>query len=140
MTTTPQADGANASSHELQRKLSNRHLQLIAIGGAIGTGLFMGSGKTISLAGPSILIIYMIIGTMFFFLMRALGEILLSNLHYKSFIDMAHDLIGPGAGYYIGWSYWLGWVLVGIADLAAIINYLGFWLPPDMALLPWGRL
>ena len=68
MTTTPQADGANASSHELQRKLSNRHLQLIAIGGAIGTGLFMGSGKTISLAGPSILIIYMIIGTMFFFL------------------------------------------------------------------------
>lgn len=79
MTTTPQADGANASSHELQRKLSNRHLQLIAIGGAIGTGLFMGSGKTISLAGPSILIIYMIIGTMFFFLMRALGEILLSN-------------------------------------------------------------
>lgn len=76
MTTTPQADGANASSHELQRKLSNRHLQLIAIGGAIGTGLFMGSGKTISLAGPSILIIYMIIGTMFFFLMRALGEIL----------------------------------------------------------------
>ena len=60
MTTTPQADGANASSHELQRKLSNRHLQLIAIGGAIGTGLFMGSGKTISLAGPSILIIYML--------------------------------------------------------------------------------
>ena len=97
MTTTLQADGANASSHELQRKLSNRHLQLIAIGGAIGTGLFMGSGKP-SLAGPSILIIYMIIGTMFFFLMRALGEILLSNLHYKSFIDMAHDLIGPGCG------------------------------------------
>jgi len=139
MTTTPQADGANASSHELQRKLSNRHLQLIAIGGAIGTGLFMGSGKTISLAGPSILIIYMIIGTMFFFLMRALGEILLSNLHYKSFIDMAHDLIGPGAGYYIGWSYWRGWVLVGIAGLAAIINYLGFWLPPDMAFTPMGQ-
>jgi len=87
MTTTPQADGANASSHELQRKLSNRHLQLIAIGGAIGTGLFMGSGKTISLAGPSILIIYMIIGTMFFFLMRALGEILLSNLHYICAIE-----------------------------------------------------
>ncbi len=81
------------SSHDLQRKLSNRHLQLIAIGGAIGTGLFMGSGKTISLAGPSILFIYMIIGVMFFFLMRALGELLLANLHYKSFVDMAHDLI-----------------------------------------------
>jgi D-serine/D-alanine/glycine transporter len=114
-------------------------LQLIAIGGAIGTGLFMGSGKTISLAGPSILIIYMIIGAMFFFLMRALGEILLSNLHYKSFIDMAHDLIGPGAGYYIGWSYWLGWILVGIADLAAIINYLNFWLPDGVAFTPMGQ-
>ena len=129
----------SSSPHELQRKLSNRHLQLIAIGGAIGTGLFMGSGKTISLAGPSILIIYMIIGAMFFFLMRALGEILLSNLHYKSFIDMAHDLIGPAAGYYIGWSYWLGWVLVGIADLAAIINYLGFWLPPGETFTPMGQ-
>ena len=91
-------DDTKSSPNELQRKLSNRHLQLIAIGGAIGTGLFMGSGKTISLAGPSILFIYMIIGFMFFFLMRALGEILLSNLHYKSFIDMASDLIGPGAG------------------------------------------
>ena len=106
--TTVREPKAEQATHELQRKLSNRHLQLIAIGGAIGTGLFMGSGKTISLAGPSILLIYMIIGGMFFFLMRALGEILLSNLHYKSFIDMAHDLIGPAAGYYIGWSYWLG--------------------------------
>ena len=100
--TTMRQTQAEQATHELQRKLSNRHLQLIAIGGAIGTGLFMGSGKTISLAGLSILIIYMIIGGMFFFLMRALGEILLSNLHYKSFIDMAHDLIGPAAGYYIG--------------------------------------
>lgn len=136
---TTHQDDVQSSPHELQRKLSNRHLQLIAIGGAIGTGLFMGSGKTISLAGPSILFIYMIIGLMFFFLMRALGEILLSNLHYKSFIDMAHDLIGPGAGYYIGWSYWLGWILVGIADLAAIINYLGFWLPPDVGFTPMGQ-
>ena len=123
-----QSEGEQAPQ-DLQRKLSNRHLQLIAIGGAIGTGLFMGSGKTISLAGPSILFIYMIIGGMFFFLMRALGELLLANLQYKSFVDMAHDLIGPWAGYYLGWTYWLGWVLVGIADLAAVINYLGFWLP-----------
>lgn len=137
--TSSRHDDFHSSPHELQRKLSNRHLQLIAIGGAIGTGLFMGSGKTIALAGPSILFIYMIIGLMFFFLMRALGEILLSNLHYKSFIDMAHDLIGPGAGYYIGWSYWLGWILVGIADLAAIINYLGFWLPPDTTFTPMGQ-
>ncbi|MFW1808242.1 amino acid permease [Acinetobacter ursingii] len=138
MTTVRHSEGEQ-SSHDLQRKLSNRHLQLIAIGGAIGTGLFMGSGKTISLAGPSILFIYMIIGVMFFFLMRALGELLLANLHYKSFVDMAHDLIGPSAGYYMGWTYWLGWVLVGIADLAAIINYLGFWLPDGMSFTPMGQ-
>ncbi|MHC3048538.1 amino acid permease [Acinetobacter nosocomialis] len=135
MTMVHHSDEAGSPDH-LQRKLSNRHLQLIAIGGAIGTGLFMGSGKTISLAGPSILVIYMLIGGMFFFLMRALGELLLANLHYKSFVDMAYDLIGPWAGYYIGWTYWLGWVLVGIADLSAVINYLSFWLPEGASFSP----
>ncbi|EHU1255394.1 amino acid permease, partial [Acinetobacter baumannii] len=135
MTTARHSDTENSPDH-LQRKLSNRHLQLIAIGGAIGTGLFMGSGKTISLAGPSILFIYMIIGGIFFFLMRAMGELLLANLHYKSFVDMAHDLIGPWAGYYLGWTYWLGWVLVGIADLSAVINYLSFWLPDGASFSP----
>ena len=118
--TQPSEDG------ELQQSLSNRHLQLIAIGGAIGTGLFMGSGKTISLAGPSILFIYMIIGLMVFFVMRALGELLLSNLKYKSFIDFSTDLIGPWARYFVGWTYWLCWITIGIADLSAIIYYLQF--------------
>ncbi|RLZ07440.1 amino acid permease [Acinetobacter sp. 2JN-4] len=139
MTVMQQHSEDQHAPNDLQRKLSNRHLQMIAIGGAIGTGLFMGSGKTISLAGPSILFIYIIIGTMFFFLMRGLGELLLANLQYKSFVDMAHDLIGPWAGYYIGWTYWLGWVLVGIADLAAVINYLGFWLPEGISFTPMGQ-
>ena len=121
-----QNTSSTAEKAELQRSLSNRHLQLIAIGGAIGTGLFMGSGKTISLAGPSILIIYMIIGFMVFFVMRALGELLLSNLKYKSFIDSSADLIGPWAGYFVGWTYWLCWITIGIADLSAIIYYLQF--------------
>lgn len=68
------------TEQSLRRNLTNRHIQLIAIGGAIGTGLFMGSGKTISLAGPSIIFVYMIIGFMLFFVMRAMGELLLSNL------------------------------------------------------------
>ena len=118
--------GSPSENGELQRSLSNRHLQLIAIGGAIGTGLFMGSGKTISLAGPSILVIYMIIGFMVFLVMRALGELLLSNLQYKSFIDFSTDLIGPWAGYFVGWTYWLCWITIGIADLSAIIYYLQF--------------
>jgi D-serine/D-alanine/glycine transporter len=80
--------GQNREPH-LARGLGNRHIQLLAIGGAIGTGLFMGSGKTISLAGPSVIFVYMIIGFMLFFVMRAMGELLLSNLNYKSFSDFA---------------------------------------------------
>ena len=121
---------------ELKRSLSNRHIQLIAIGGAIGTGLFMGSGKTISLAGPSIIFVYMIIGFMLFFVMRAMGELLLSNLKYKSFIDFATDLLGPMAGYFTGWTYWFCWVVTGIADVIAISGYTQFWFPDIPLWLP----
>ncbi|EMY34728.1 D-serine/D-alanine/glycine transporter CycA [Arthrobacter crystallopoietes BAB-32] len=107
----------------LERQLSNRHIQLIAIGGAIGTGLFMGSGKTISAAGPSVIFVYMIIGFMLFFVMRAMGELLLSNLNYKSFSDFAADLLGPWAGFFTGWTYWFCWVVTGIADVIAIAGY-----------------
>lgn len=113
----------------LSRNLSNRHLQLIAIGGAIGTGLFMGSGKTISLAGPSILLVYALIGAMLFFVMRALGELLLSNLNYRSFADFAGDLLGPWATFFTGWTYWLCWVVTGVADVVAISGYVSFWFP-----------
>ncbi len=107
----------------LRRALSNRHIQLLAIGGAIGTGLFMGSGKTISVAGPSVIFVYMIIGFMLFFVMRAMGELLLSNLKYKSFSDFASDLLGPWAGFFTGWTYWFCWVVTGVADVIAIAGY-----------------
>ncbi|QBJ32649.1 D-serine/D-alanine/glycine transporter [Hafnia alvei] len=122
------ASPAKREEH-LRRNLTNRHIQLIAIGGAIGTGLFMGSGKTISLAGPSIIFVYMIIGFMLFFVMRAMGELLLSNLEYKSFSDFAADLLGPWAGYFTGWTYWFCWVVTGIADVVAITAYAQFWFP-----------
>ncbi|WP_423932766.1 D-serine/D-alanine/glycine transporter [Comamonas sp. 23] len=121
--------GASPGTDDLQRNLSNRHIQLIAIGGAIGTGLFMGSGKTISLAGPSIVLVYAIIGIMLFFVMRAMGELLLSNLHYKSFIDFSDDLLGPWAGFFTGWTYWFCWIITGIADVIAISAYAQFWWP-----------
>lgn len=121
---------------ELSRGLSNRHLQLIAIGGAIGTGLFMGSGKTISLAGPSVLIVYATIGFMLFFVMRAMGELLLSNLKYKSFRDAVSDLLGPGAGFVIGWTYWFCWVVTGIADVVVIAGYVAFWWQDLPAWIP----
>nr|WP_314483482.1 D-serine/D-alanine/glycine transporter [uncultured Pseudomonas sp.] len=129
MKDAPLAPHSDGDEPELKRSLSNRHIQLIAIGGAIGTGLFMGSGKTISLAGPSIIFVYMIIGFMLFFVMRAMGELLLSNLNYKSFIDFSTDLLGPMAGYFTGWTYWFCWIVTGIADVIAISGYTQFWFP-----------
>ena len=129
MTRSNSQDHPSADGQDLQRSLSNRHIQLIAIGGAIGTGLFMGSGKTISLAGPSVIWVYLIIGFMLFFVMRAMGELLLSDLRYKSFIDFSADLLGPWAGFFTGWTYWFCWIITGIADVIAIAAYTQFWWP-----------
>ncbi len=123
---------------ELERGLSNRHIQLIALGGAIGTGLFMGAGKTIHLAGPSILLVYSIIGIMLFFVMRALGEVLLSNLKYRSFNDIAGDLLGENAAFFTGWTYWFCWITMGTANVIAVVSYTQFWWPSVPIWLPSG--
>ena len=128
---TGTAPTGHVEEPHLARELGNRHIQMIAIGGAIGTGLFMGSGKTIFLAGPAVLFVYMIIGFMLFFVMRAMGEILLSNLDYKSFGDFAGDILGPWAGFFTSWSYWFYWVVVGVADVVAITGYVR-WFSPDV--------
>ncbi len=117
-----------AEQDQLRRSLSNRHIQLIAIGGAIGTGLFMGSGRSIHVAGPSIMVVYAVVGFMLYFVMRAMGELLLHNLEYKSFQDFAADILGPWAGFAVGWTYWLCWVVLGMADLIAIVDYWDFWV------------
>jgi D-serine/D-alanine/glycine transporter len=112
---------------ELKRDLKNRHVQLIAIGGTIGTGLFLGSGKAIQLAGPSIILAYLIVGIALFFVMRALGELLLSNAGYQSFTDFATDYIGPWAGYVTGWTYWFCWIMTAMADIIAVGVYVQYW-------------
>src|ERR1700742_3973079 len=126
----------NPAVAQLHRGLSNRHIQLIALGGTIGTGLFMGSGRTISRAGPSVVVVYGIIGFFVFFVLRAMGELLLSNLNYKSFVDFAADLLGPAAGFFVGWSYWFAWIVTGIAEIVAITGYSKFWWPGLPAWLP----
>ncbi|MBF0736727.1 amino acid permease [Staphylococcus arlettae] len=116
-------------AHKLNRELSNRHIQLIAIGGAIGTGLFLGAGQSISLTGPSILLTYIIVGFVLFMFMRAMGEMLISNTQYKTFADIAHDQIGPLAGFLTGWTYWLTWITSGMAEITAVAKYVEYWLP-----------
>lgn len=117
----------NVAQQELKRDLKNRHVQLIAIGGTIGTGLFLGSGKAIQLAGPSIIFAYLIVGIACFFVMRALGELLLSNSGYQSFTDFAVDYIGPWAGFMIGWTYWFCWIMTAMADIIAVGVYVRYW-------------
>ena len=115
------------AQQELKRDLKNRHVQLIAIGGTIGTGLFLGSGAAIEKAGPSIIFVYLIIGIALFFVMRALGELLLSNAGYQSFTDFATDYIGPWAGFVTGWTYWFCWIMTAMADIIAVGVYVRYW-------------
>ena len=117
------------SQQELKRGLKNRHVQLLAIGGAIGTGLFLGSGRSISLAGPSILLTYMITGIVCFFIMRALGELLLSNLDHHSFIDFVEEYLGDRSAFITGWTYWFCWLSLAMADLTAVGLYMQYWIP-----------
>ncbi|MDV5141676.1 amino acid transporter [Chimaeribacter arupi] len=118
----------------LHRGLSARHIQLISLGGAIGTGLFMGAGKTIAVSGTSILITYVVVGFFMFMVMRAMGELLLTKLEYRSFADFVSDYLGPKASFFLGWSYWLSWVVTCIADVVVCGGYVQYWLPH---LSPW---
>jgi len=101
----------------------------MAIGGAIGTGLFLGAGKTIQLTGPSILLAYIITGIILFLIMRALGELLLSNLQYHSFVDFVRDYLGNMAAFITGWTYWFCWISIAMADITAVGMYTQFWFP-----------
>lgn len=124
------------NKEELERGLSNRHLQLMAIGGAIGTGLFLGSGKSISLAGPSILFAYLITGGIIFLIMRALGELLVSDLSFHSFVDFTKEYLGERMAFLVGWTYWFCWICIAMADLTAVGLYVQFWAPEIPSWLP----
>lgn len=125
-----------SENQNLSRGLKNRHVQLLAIGGAIGTGLFLGSGRSIHLAGPSILFAYAITGLICFLIMRALGELLLSNLNYHSFVEFVHDYMGNGAAFITGWTYWFCWISLAMADLTASGLYMQYWFPGVPQWLP----
>ncbi len=115
--------------NELKRRLENRHVQLISISGAIGTGLFMGAGKVIALSGTSIILVYAIIGFFVFCVMRAMGEMLLSDLRFKSFADIVATYLGAEVGFVLGWSYWLSWCVAAIADMVMVAGFFQYWYP-----------
>jgi amino acid transporter, AAT family len=120
----------------LSRNLANRHIQLIAIGGTIGVGLFLGSAKAIHSAGPGLLLAYAVGGVAIFFIMRALGELLSYRPVSGSFASYAEEFCGPFAGFVTGWSYWFMWVVIAMAELTAIGIYVRYWFPDVPQWLP----
>ncbi len=102
----------NELENGMVRGLENRHVQLIAIAGTIGTGLFLGAGRSIALTGPSIIFVYMITGAFMFMMMRAIGEMLYYDPDQHTFINFISKYIGPGWGYFSGLSYWISLFLL----------------------------
>lgn len=121
---------------DLSRNLRNRHIQLIAIGGTIGVGLFLGSARAIHSAGPALILAYAVGGVAIFFIMRALGELLTYRPVAGSFATYADEFCGPFAGFVTGWSYWFAWVVTAMAELTAIGIYVRFWFPAVPQWLP----
>lgn len=115
--------------HQLKRGLKNRHIQLIALGGAIGTGLFLGIASTIQMAGPSVLLGYAIAGAVAFLIMRQLGEMIVAEPVAGSFSHFADKYCGRWAGFVSGWNYWVMYILVSLAELTALGIYMQYWFP-----------
>ena len=111
------------------RGLQNRHVQLIAIAGTIGTGLFLGAGRSLSLTGPSIILVYMLTGVFMYLMMRAIGEMLYMDPDQHTFINFITKYLGKGWGYFSGWSYWVSLVFLGMAEITAVSNYVQLWFP-----------
>jgi len=120
----------NATDHKLKRQLSSRHLQMIAIGGSIGTGLFVASGGTIAQAGPGgALVAYAAVGLMVYLLMQSLGEMTAKIPVAGSFQTYATRFVSPSFGFAIGWNYWFNWAITVAAELVAAGIVMSFWLP-----------
>ena len=120
----------SSQSHgQLKRGLKNRHIQLIALGGAVGTGLFLGIAQTIQMAGPAVLLGYGIAGIIAFFIMRQLGEMVVEEPVAGSFSHFANKYWSPFAGFMSGWNYWVLYVLVSMAELSAVGIYVQYWFP-----------
>ncbi|MTT31402.1 amino acid permease [Terrilactibacillus sp. BCM23-1] len=124
------------ANKEMKRGLGARHIQMIALGGTIGVGLFKGSASTIGWTGPSVLLAYAIAGIFIFFIMRAMGEMLYLEPSTGSFATFGHKYIHPLAGYMTAWSNWFQWVIVGMSEVIVVGEYMKYWFPELPAWIP----
>ncbi|RSM40165.1 amino acid permease [Amycolatopsis balhimycina DSM 5908] len=122
--TATTADAGDAGYH---KALKSRHVNMIAIGGAIGTGLFLGAGGRLAQAGPALAIVYGVCGLFAFFVVRALGELILHRPSSGAFVSYAREFMGEKGAYVAGWMHFLNWSTTGIADITAIALYAHFW-------------
>lgn len=113
----------------LRKSLKNRHIQLIALGGAIGTGLFYGSSEAISLAGPAILLAYLVGGLAIWLIMRALGEMSVEDPKAGAFSYYASQYWSQRAGFISGWNYWFNYILVSMVELSVVGSFVNYWFP-----------
>ena len=116
-------------NNELQRGLGARQMRMIALGGTIGVGLFMGATSTIKWTGPSVIFAYLIAGLFLFLVMRAMGEMVYLHPTSGSFANFASDYINPVAGYLTAWSNIFQWVVVGMSEVIAVGEYMNYWFP-----------
>ncbi|MFD1485426.1 amino acid permease [Lacticaseibacillus baoqingensis] len=112
-----------------KRELTKRHVQMIALGGTIGTGLFLGASNSIMKTGPSILLVYLVLGIIFFLMMRGIGELMYHDPDKHTFISFIGKYLGDQVGYFAGWTYWLGIIFVAMAELTAVSKYVQYWFP-----------
>lgn len=118
------------TDHEgFKRSLGVRQMRLLALGSTIGVGLFLGSASAIKLAGPSILLAYLVAGVMTFFILRALGEMAVHHPVTGSFAAYATHYVSPFMGYLVGWGYWFYWTIIAIAEVTAVGIYMQYWFP-----------
>ncbi|MBX4632777.1 amino acid permease [Klebsiella pneumoniae] len=117
------------NSHEAgyHKAMGNRQVQMIAIGGAIGTGLFLGAGARLQMAGPALALVYLVCGIFSFFILRALGELVLHRPSSGSFVSYAREFLGEKAAYVAGWMYFVNWAMTGIVDITAVALYMHYW-------------
>ncbi|MGW4241389.1 amino acid permease [Nocardia sp. NPDC004722] len=121
------ADALAAEDAGYHKSLRPRQLQMIAIGGAIGTGLFLGAGGRLASAGPGLFLVYGVCGVFVFFILRALGELVLHRPSSGSFVSYAREFYGEKLAFAVGWMYFFHWCMTGIVDITAVATYMHYW-------------